>query len=107
MKHSIKQIRDSKARSTGAKLGTGLKPEFGDLLDYSRGLGFDQIPNYNSWNSRFEDIAQSLGIISVYIWLIYMYFSCSQRLKQLNFDYTQVQNTYSQIYKSYSLTLTG
>ena len=64
MKRSIKRIRDSKARSTGAKLGAGLEPEFGDLLDYSRGLGFDQIPNYESWNARFADIALRLGIIS-------------------------------------------
>jgi hypothetical protein len=63
MKRSIKRIRDSKARSTGTKLGAGLEPEFGDLLNYSRGLGFDQIADYGSWNSRFEDIVQRLGII--------------------------------------------
>ena len=57
------QIRDSKARWTGAKLGTGFEPEFGDLLDYSRELGFDQIPNYELWKARFSDIALRLGII--------------------------------------------
>jgi hypothetical protein len=64
MKRSIKRIRHSKAGLTGAKIGAGLEPEFGDLLDYSRGLGFDQIPNYESWNVRFADIALRLGIIS-------------------------------------------
>ena len=35
-------------------------------------------------------IAQVLFLFySLHIWLIYMYFSCSQKLKQLNFDFTK------------------
>jgi len=35
-------------------------------------------------------IAQVLfPLYSSHIWLIYMYFLCSQRLKQLNFDFTK------------------
>ena len=64
MKRSIKRIRHSKTRWTGAKLGAGFEPEFGDLLDYSRGLGFDQIPDYELWKARFTGMTLRLGIVS-------------------------------------------
>jgi len=64
MKRSIKRIRHSKANWTGAQLGAGFEPEFGDLLDYSRGLGFDQIPDYELWKARFTDMTLRLGIAS-------------------------------------------
>jgi hypothetical protein len=63
MKRSILRVGHLKAQWTGVKLGAGLEPEFGDLLDYSRGLKFDQIPDYKLWRTRFEDVALRLGVM--------------------------------------------
>ncbi|KIM47418.1 hypothetical protein M413DRAFT_62591, partial [Hebeloma cylindrosporum] len=63
IKRSIKRVRDLKAKWTGAELGAGCDPEFGDLLDYSRGLSFYCLPDYDMWNSRFTDLAVRSGVV--------------------------------------------
>ena len=64
MKCSIKRIRGLKAKWTGAELGAGYEPKFGYLLDYSRGLGFRWIPNYEMWRACFADLVLGSGVVS-------------------------------------------
>ncbi|KIM44188.1 hypothetical protein M413DRAFT_25639 [Hebeloma cylindrosporum] len=64
MKRSIQRVRQLKAQWTGATLGVGFESEFGELLDYSRALAFNQIPDYKLWSARFADLALRLGVIS-------------------------------------------
>lgn len=45
-----------KAETSGDKLGIGLPPVFGYLLDYSRGLEFNRIPDYEGLNRRFTGL---------------------------------------------------
>ena len=63
MKRSIKRIKGLKAKWTGAELGAGSEPEFGDLLDYSCGLGFCCLPDYEMWKARFAHLALHLGVV--------------------------------------------
>ncbi|KAJ7743144.1 putative casein kinase-1 hhp1 [Mycena metata] len=58
---SMARIRNSKAECTGAALATNFPPEFGELLDYSRQLKFDQIPDYSDLELRFTRLAERLG----------------------------------------------
>ena len=55
-KNSMRRIRASKAAASGDKLGDSFPAEFGYLLDYSRGLEFDQIPDYEGLKRRFTDL---------------------------------------------------
>lgn len=55
------RIRAVKAVTTGAALATNFPPEFGELLDYSRGLKFAQIPDYDDLQVRFRRLAEHLG----------------------------------------------
>ncbi|KAJ7035703.1 putative casein kinase-1 hhp1 [Mycena alexandri] len=57
---SMARIRASKAECTGAALATNFPLEFGELLDHSRQLEFDQIPDYNDLELRFTRLADRL-----------------------------------------------
>lgn len=61
MKNSMQRIRASKAAVSGDKLGTGFPAEFGYLLDYSRRLGYDQMPYYAELKMRFTDLNERVG----------------------------------------------
>ncbi|KAF8340935.1 putative casein kinase-1 hhp1 [Amanita rubescens] len=55
-KNSMRRIRESKAAASGDKLGVSFPAEFGYLLDYSRGLEHDQVPDYEELKRRFTDL---------------------------------------------------
>jgi len=57
VKNSMRRIRASKAAASGDKLGASFPAEFGYLLDYSRKLEYDQIPNYAELRTRFTVVA--------------------------------------------------
>jgi len=61
IQRSMSRIRAFKAACTGAALATNFPPEFGDLLDYTRALRFDHIPDYDHLAARFQSLAQRLG----------------------------------------------
>ncbi|KAF8328949.1 kinase-like domain-containing protein, partial [Amanita rubescens] len=54
--HCMRRIRESKAAASGDKLGESFPAEFGYLLDYSRGLECDQMPDYEGLKRRFTDL---------------------------------------------------
>lgn len=47
-----------KLSCSGKGLSEGLPAEFGDLLDYSRSLDFDQLPDYERFRHLFGSMAQ-------------------------------------------------
>jgi hypothetical protein len=55
-KNSMRRIRESKAAASGGKFGDSFPAEFGYLLDYSRGLEYDQMPDYEGLKRRFTDL---------------------------------------------------
>ena len=57
----MERIQASKAAASGNKLGTSFPPEFASLLDYSRGLKFDQLPNYVELKRQFSDLVGQVG----------------------------------------------
>ena len=61
MKNSMRRIRASKAAASGDKLGANFPAEFGHLLDYSRRLEYDQMPNYAELRRRFTDLNRRVG----------------------------------------------
>jgi serine/threonine protein kinase len=61
MKNSMQRIRASKAAASGDKLGAGFPAEFGYLLDYSRRLEYDQMPDYAGLKRRFTDLNGRVG----------------------------------------------
>jgi hypothetical protein len=52
----MRRIRASKAAASGDKLGDNFPAEFGYLLDYSRGLEYDQMPDYEGLKRGFIDL---------------------------------------------------
>ncbi|TFK42042.1 kinase-like domain-containing protein [Crucibulum laeve] len=73
-KMKVKRIHATKAAASGDELGIGFPPEFGYLLDYSRRLEYDQMPDYEDLRKRFaglngrgEDTEGPLGWSSVEI----------------------------------------
>ncbi|EJD50844.1 kinase-like protein, partial [Auricularia subglabra TFB-10046 SS5] len=50
---NVAQVFRQKAVCDGTRLSRGIPKIFGDLLDYSRPLPFDQRPAYNSWRDAF------------------------------------------------------
>ncbi|KAF5388176.1 hypothetical protein D9615_000077 [Tricholomella constricta] len=60
IKHSMQRIRASKA-ATGDKLGASFPAEFDYLLDYSRRLEYDQMPDYAELKCRFTDLNGRVG----------------------------------------------
>ena len=60
-KNSMQRIRASKAAASGDKLGYNFPAEFGYLLDYSRGLEYDQMPDYEGLKRRFTDLNEREG----------------------------------------------
>ena len=61
MKNSMQRIRASKAASSGDRLGSSFPAEFGYLLDYGRGLEYDQMPDYAGLQRRFTDLNGRVG----------------------------------------------
>jgi len=61
MKNSMRRIRASKAATSGHPLGAGFPSEFGYLLDYSRRLEYNQLPDYGGLKRRFTDLNGHLG----------------------------------------------
>ena len=61
MKNSMQRIRASKAAASGDGLGVGFPAEFGYLLDYSRSLEYDQLPDYAGLKRRFTDLNGRVG----------------------------------------------
>ncbi|TRM61006.1 kinase-like domain-containing protein [Schizophyllum amplum] len=45
---------------SGAALCSGYDPVFGEFVDYTRALGFQETPDYDGWRSRFLAIAPEL-----------------------------------------------
>ena len=61
MKNTMQRIRASKAATSGDKLGASFPAEFGYLLDYSRRLEYDQMPDYAGLKRGFTDLNGRLG----------------------------------------------
>ena len=61
MKNNMQRIRASKAAMSGDKLGAGFSAEFGYLLDYSRKLEYDQMPDYAELIRQFTDLNERIG----------------------------------------------
>lgn len=55
-KASMQRIHASKAALSGATLGVGFPAEFAYLLDYSRRLRYEQIPDYTELKRQFSDL---------------------------------------------------
>lgn len=55
------QVREKKRAWTGAGLGEGFPDPFGQLLDYSRALGFDENPDYTRFWTLFDDFSQGIS----------------------------------------------
>ena len=61
MKNNMQRVRASKAAMSGDELGAGFSAEFGYLLDYSRRLEYDQMPDYAELIRRFADLNERIG----------------------------------------------
>jgi hypothetical protein len=61
MKNSMRRIRASKAAASGDTLGASFPAEFGYLLDYSRKLEYDQMPDYAELKRQFTDLNSQGG----------------------------------------------
>jgi len=61
MKKRMKRIQASKAAASGEKIGASFPPEFASLLDYSRGLKYDHIPDYVELKRQFTDLVGQVG----------------------------------------------
>ncbi|KAF8886059.1 kinase-like domain-containing protein [Gymnopilus junonius] len=61
MKNSMRRIRACKAAVLGDTLGTNLPAEFGYMLDYSRSLQYDQLPDYEELQRRFTELNAQVG----------------------------------------------
>ncbi|KAM6499474.1 putative casein kinase-1 hhp1 [Amanita muscaria] len=61
MKNSMRRIRASKAAASGDTLGASFPAEFGYLLDCSRRLEYDQMPDYVELERRFTDLHRRIG----------------------------------------------
>ncbi len=47
-----------KSNCSGKDLSSGFPVEFGDLLDYSRSLNFDQLPDYGMFRRLFAALGE-------------------------------------------------
>ncbi|KAK2460496.1 hypothetical protein APHAL10511_007502 [Amanita phalloides] len=56
MKKSMQRVRASKAAASGDQLGASFSAQFGYLLDYSRGLDYDQMPDYAELKRQFASL---------------------------------------------------
>ncbi|KAF8961371.1 kinase-like protein [Flammula alnicola] len=65
LKRCLHRIRAAKAALSGVRLCAGHAPEVGHLLDYSRRLGFTQLPDYDDLKARFTALATRLGFTSI------------------------------------------
>jgi hypothetical protein len=61
VKNSMQRIRASKATASGDKLGASFPAEFRHLLDYSRRLEYDQMPDSAELKGRFTDLNKRAG----------------------------------------------
>lgn len=57
----LAQVREKKLAWTGSRLALGLPAEFGQLLDYARGLRFDEQPDYDGWRLKFRTLFEQSG----------------------------------------------
>jgi hypothetical protein len=55
------QVREKKRAWTGARLGEGFPDAFGQLLDHSRALGFDENPDYARFQTLFDDLSWGIS----------------------------------------------
>ncbi|PBK76558.1 putative casein kinase-1 hhp1 [Armillaria solidipes] len=55
--HSQEIVRHMKSSCSGKNLSEGFPVEFGDLLDYSRSLHFNQLPDYGMFRRLFASLA--------------------------------------------------
>ncbi|KAK0481480.1 putative casein kinase-1 hhp1 [Armillaria novae-zelandiae] len=55
--HSQEIVRHMKSSCSGKDLSEGFPVEFGDLLDYSRSLDFNQLPDYGMFRCLFASLA--------------------------------------------------
>ena len=46
---------------TGPKLCGGYSPVFGEFLEYTRGMQFEEAPNYAGWSARFRSLVSVEG----------------------------------------------
>lgn len=56
-------VRVLKSEHTGSSLGAGFPSEFADLLDYSRFLQYNQLPDYDRLKAQFEALGQRVGYV--------------------------------------------
>jgi casein kinase I family protein HRR25 len=56
------QVREKKRAWTGATLGDGFPDVFGQLLDHSRALGFDENPDYARFQTLFDEFSNGMSI---------------------------------------------
>ncbi|PBK94529.1 putative casein kinase-1 hhp1 [Armillaria gallica] len=54
-------VRLMKSRCSGKDLSAGFPVDFGDLLDYSRSLEFDQFPNYGMFRPLSATLAEGIS----------------------------------------------
>ena len=55
------QVQERKRAWTGVRLGEGFLDAFGQLLDHSCALGFDENPDYAWFQDLFDDFSQGLS----------------------------------------------
>ena len=61
MKNAMQRIRAAKAATSVDKLCAGIPAEFGYLLDYSRGLEYDQMPDFAELKRWFTNLNERVG----------------------------------------------
>lgn len=64
--HLKKTIQREKELRLGHDLAINLPPVFGDFLDHSRGLEYEEEPDYSRWRAAFRTIA-SESILMVFV----------------------------------------
>lgn len=58
----IAHIREKKRAWTGSRLAEGHPPVFGQLLDYARGLKFNDPLDYGRFRTQFEGLQQASSL---------------------------------------------
>ena len=61
IKNSMRRIRASKEAASGDTFGASFPAEFGDLLDYSRRLEYNRMPDYAALKRWFAGLNRRIG----------------------------------------------
>lgn len=59
---ATRQVFEYKTRCNGQRVGAGLPPVFGALVDYARSLEFCDVPDFERWQRMFRDCDGGLPV---------------------------------------------